>query len=170
MTNSELDRLLEEASGHVGGVLGDFIKRAFDAGVRQERARLTALINMDVQQQRPPTESDDRHPANPQPDPSRQSTNTANYGKAIGAVRSALQAMPILPGGYDAKAIRAQIIRTSPEASGITETQVRTALKQLLTREELERVERGRFRLRRPSPGAEGPGDNAPGRFDFAAE
>lgn len=165
MANSELDRLLAQASGQVS----DLIRRAYEAGVRQERARLTAIINADLQQPETPA-AGSRETSPPEPARRPAMPNAENYGKVIGAVRNAFRTMQIGAGGIDAGSILRYLNRAEPELH-INDGQVRTALKQLLGREEVVRVDRGRFRLARAaSPGEGGPGDSAPGHFRMAAE
>ncbi len=172
MANPELDRLLSQASDEIS----DWIRRAFETGVKQERGRLTALINAESPQPEPPPASYRqvhgalREPPLPESPQREPPPSPANYGRVIGAVRAALHAIPIGPGGVDAGSILKHLMHVAPDRH-ISDGQVRTCLKQLLDREEVIRVERGRFRLSRPaSSGEEDPGDGAPGYLNLAAE
>src|SRR5438132_1538261 len=130
MANSELDRL--KAKGR--GLVDDLVTEAFEAGVKHERFRLTALINADLQPR------DASGPVQPVAAPaSRQPSGgaSANYGKAINAVRAATKILPIGPGGIDIHSISGYLSANSPELK-ITDEQVRTAIKQLVNRGELE--------------------------------
>jgi hypothetical protein len=165
MANPELDRLLAQASGEIGNL----IRRAFEAGVKQERARLTALINADPQQLEEEPPSYRRDALLPESPPHQTPTASANYGRVIGAVRDVFHTMHIGSSGIDAGSILNHLMRTAPDRH-INGGQVRTALKQLLDREEVVRVERGRFRLSRPAlSGEEDPGADPPGSLNLLA-
>jgi hypothetical protein len=150
----------------------ELLARAFEAGVRHERARLTAIINADAPAPQPSVAVSPLAIASP-PAVSRRPSGgaSANYGKAINAVRNT--AILLGMSRFTFAAVLKGVNREAPEL-GLSEEQIRTAIKQLVNRGEFERIDRGIYQL--PSraaetpPREENPDAGAPGQLSLAAE
>jgi hypothetical protein len=135
-------------------------RRIFEAGAKAERAKLLALL-----QQGDTPASEFRAVVHT---PRRGSTT---YGSVSPLVNDALKELAIdSPDGVGASEIAAYFER---RGSGLTEKQVRAALKQLHNTGEANRASRGRYLPRAaaaPPTSGENPDGDTSGHFDLAAE